>query len=155
MTMILRWRKPALSVTTRWRGPDGRVFASAQANPETPVAAIIGPKGEPGATIMRVQSISSAASITPDADITDLVDITALAVAASIEAPTGEPQNGARLMFRIKDAGSSRSLSWAGVYASGGLPLPSATVPGKTMHLGFLFNSNTAKWALIASLTEA
>lgn len=155
MTMVLSWRVPAPAVTTGWRGPDGRVLAALQDNPASPIAGVIGPKGETGATIMRVQQIGSAASITPDADITDLVDITALAVAASIEAPSGEPQNGARLMFRIKDAGTSRSLSWAGAYASGGLPLPSATVPGKTMHLGFLFNSNTAKWALIASLTEA
>ena len=155
MTMILRWRVPAPAVTTGWRGPDGRVRAGLQDNPAAPIAGVIGPKGEPGATIMRVQQIGSAASITPDADIADLVDITALAVSTSIEAPTGDPQNGARLMFRIKDTGSSRSLSWAAVYGSGGLPLPSATVPGKTMHLGFLFNSSTAKWALIASLTEA
>lgn len=153
--LTLRWRKPAPPLLLRWRGPDARVSAAAQASPLSPIAAVIGPKGEPGATIMRVQQIASADTITPDADIADLVDVTALSVATSIAAPTGDPQNGARLMFRIKDTGTSQGLAWAAVYGSGGLPLPSATVPGKTMHLGFLFNSNTLKWALIASLTEA
>lgn len=155
MTLTLRWFKPVPAIVTQWLGPDGSVTASPQPQPLMPIAVVIGPKGEPGATVMRVQSITSAASVTPDADIADLVDITALSVATAIATPSGAPQNGARLMFRIKDDGSSRALSWSGAYVSGGLPLPSATVPGKHMHLGFLFNSNTLKWMLIASLNEA
>lgn len=47
--MIVRWRQPAPPVATRWRGPDGRVTAAAQASPMRPIASVIGPPGRDGA----------------------------------------------------------------------------------------------------------
>ncbi len=47
MSLALRWRVPGRRILTRWRGPSGLAEAVAR-NPETPVAAIIGPPGPPG-----------------------------------------------------------------------------------------------------------
>ncbi len=47
--MRLVWRMPAPSIMTQWRGPDAQVIAAAIANPQTPIAAIIGPPGSTGA----------------------------------------------------------------------------------------------------------
>lgn len=48
MTLVLRWRKPAPTVPTRWRGPDGRVFAAAAAPTPRPIASVIGVPGPAG-----------------------------------------------------------------------------------------------------------
>lgn len=46
--LALRWRKPGHTITTRWRGPDGRTTAAAEANPPRPIASLIGPPGPTG-----------------------------------------------------------------------------------------------------------
>lgn len=43
--MVLRWRKPDPLLVLQWRGPDDSVSATAQANPDAPIATIIGPPG--------------------------------------------------------------------------------------------------------------
>jgi len=133
--IVLQWRDPADPYAVR-----------------TP-ATIIGPPGPRAGE--RLQSLVSAGAVTPSIALYDFVDITALAQALSIENPVGTPAPGApRLMFRIKDDGTSRALTWATSYVSGGVPLPSATVTGKIMLLGFLYYSSTSKWMLVASTVE-
>jgi hypothetical protein len=48
MTLILQWRQPDPPFFTRWRGPDGKLAASALAVPVPPLPTIIGPPGVPG-----------------------------------------------------------------------------------------------------------
>jgi hypothetical protein len=51
--MRLVWRMPPPAIVLQWRGPDARILAAQIANPipnpQTPLAAIIGPPGMPGA----------------------------------------------------------------------------------------------------------
>jgi hypothetical protein len=100
--------------------------------------------------IQRVGTTASSATPTPTGDDSDLYTITALAEDATFAAPSGTPTNGQKLMIRIKDNGTARALSWNAIYRAGDIPLPTTTVLGKTMYLGFVYNSADSKWDLVA-----
>jgi hypothetical protein len=105
----------------------------------------------------RVTKITTSATPTPDADATDLFCVTALAVAAAFAAPTGTPTDGQMIIFRIKDNGTGRALTWNAIYVPHGVALPTTTIAGKTLTLGFLYNTDNAlnKWCLIGGAQEA
>lgn len=77
--------------------------------------------------------------------------LTALAADAAFAAPSGTPEDGDRLVIRIKDDGTARALSWNAIYRAGSdVGLPTATTAGKTLYLGFLYNAADSKWDLVA-----
>ena len=110
-----------------------------------------GPSADPtwGIPAPVVQSLATTVLITPAAN-TDMVDVTALAANASFAAPAGSPANGQGLVIRIKDNGTARSIGFNGIYREIGASLPTTTVAGKTMYLGFIYNSAGPKWDLIS-----
>lgn len=104
-----------------------------------------------------VTAVTSSATPTPNADTTDLYDVTALAEAATFGAPTGTPVNSQKLIIRIKDNGVIRALSWNAAYVAGGTSLPTTTVAGKILHVGFIYNTANGlnKWMCVGSQQEA
>jgi hypothetical protein len=104
----------------------------------------------------RVQSVSDAATVTPNADSDDCVDITAIAQAFTIANPSGTPTNFQKLIIRIKDNGTARAITWGNGYVAGGVALPSTTVLSKILNLGFIYNTANSlnKWQLVASAQE-
>jgi hypothetical protein len=109
------------------------------------------------AAIRRVVAITSSATPTPDADVTDLYDVTALAAGATMGAPTGTPYNGQLLMFQFKDNGTARTLAWNAAYVAGGVALPTTTMLSKILTVGFMYTTANSlnKWRCIASAQEA
>lgn len=105
----------------------------------------------------RVQSVADAATITPNADSDDCVDITAIAQAFTIANPSGTPTNFQQIIIRIKDNGTARGITWGNGYVAGGVALPTTTVLSKILTLGFIYNTANAlnKWQLVASAQEA
>ncbi len=78
---------------------------------------------------------------------------TALAEAATVPAPSGTPANGNILVFRIKDNGTARALTWNAIYRAGtDLALPSTTVISKTLYVAFRYNAADTKWDLVSVL---
>jgi len=104
----------------------------------------------------RVQSVTDAATITPNADSNDCVDITAIAQAFTIANASGTPTNFQKLIIRIKDNGTARAITWGTDYVAGGVALPSTTVLSKIMTCGFLYNTANSlnKWQLVALAQE-
>lgn len=102
--------------------------------------------GEKGQLTPRVQSVTSAATVTPNANSDDLVDITAQAVALTLAAPSGTPVNGQVIEIRIKDNGVVRAITWNAIYRAFGLALPTSTTAGKTMYVSCVYNSGATKW---------
>ena len=101
----------------------------------------------------RVGTEASSATSTPTADSVDMWTVTALAAADVIAAPTGTPTDGQTLLMRIKDNGTARALSFNAIYRfSSDLAAPTTTVLGKTLYLGFIYNSADSKWDCIAKL---
>ena len=108
----------------------------------------------------RVNGTTSTTTPTPNADTTDLYDLTALAAGATFGVPSGTPVNGQKLLIRIKDNGGAQTLAWstsAGGYVAGGVALPTTTVGGKILTVGFIYNTANSlnKWMCVASAQEA
>jgi len=101
----------------------------------------------------RIQTVSSAATITPTGDTADQYTVTALATAATIAAPSGTPTDGQKLVIRIKDNGTARALTWtttSGAYRAVGVTLPTTTVISKVVYIGCIYNSQDTFWDVIA-----
>jgi len=100
-------------------------------------------------------SVTSSATPTPTGDAkTNELYVTALAVAAELQAPSGTPVNGNKLIVRIKDDGTARALTYNAIYSGIVDTLPSTTTASKVLYMGFIYNSTTSKWEMIAKVEE-
>jgi hypothetical protein len=103
----------------------------------------------------RVSSAASASTLDPDISAFDQYAFTALASALQINAPTGTPVDGNRLIFRLLDDGTSRALTWNGTYTPIGVTLPTSTTISKTTYVGCIYNANNTRWDVVAVTTQA
>lgn len=98
----------------------------------------------------RVQSVASSATVTPNADSDDMVVITAQAVGLTLANPSGTPVQGQKLIIRILDNGTARSINFGAGYRGMANTLPTTTTLNKVLYLGFLYNSTSSFWDLVA-----
>jgi len=103
----------------------------------------------------RVQSVTSSATVTPNADSDDLVVITAQAAALTLASPSGTPSQGQAIVIRIKDNGTARGITWNAIYRAIGVTLPTTTVLSKTMYVMAIYNSTDTKWDVTGIGQEA
>ena len=103
----------------------------------------------------RVSTIASSATPTPNADTDDIYTVTALTTGATFGAPSGTPTEGQKLIIRIKDDGTSRSLAWNSIYRIIGTTLPIATAISKTLYVGCIYNNTDTKWDVVSVAQEA
>lgn len=103
----------------------------------------------------RFVSEASNATPTPNADTTDMYALTALAAGATFASPSGTPTSGQRMMIRIKDNGTARTLAWNAIYRAIGVTLPTTTVISKTMYVGIVYNGADTRWDVLAVGQEA
>jgi hypothetical protein len=116
-------------------------------------------QGAPGAAgptgrIPNVQSVTSAATVTPTFD-DDLVKITAQAAALALANPTGTAIPGLGIVIRIKDNGTARAISYGTQYRAIGVTLPTTTVVGKTTYLAGIWNDTDTTLDIVAVGTQA
>jgi len=107
----------------------------------------------------RIGTTTSTATLTVNADTVDQYNVTALAEGVTITAPSGTPTNGQKLIIRLKDNGTSRSLSWAtgssNTFRVIGNTLPAATPASKTIYVGCVYNTEEVRWDVVAVAEEA
>lgn len=101
----------------------------------------------------RVVSIADATSITINADTTDIAtqaNTQALGT-LTINAPTGTPFNGQKIILRLRST-NAQTFSWNAVFTgSVDIPLPISSSGGTLYdYVGFIYNSTAAKWQMIA-----
>lgn len=98
-------------------------------------------------------TITVGETATYNTDNTDQFNVLALAQGTDFGAPGGTPTDGQKLLFRITDNGTARTLTWNAVFDEGDdLALPTTTVLGKTMYCSFVYNSVTSKWQFIGQI---
>jgi hypothetical protein len=102
-----------------------------------------------------VNTTTSASSITPNVNLYDFYAINALATGLTINAPTGSPADGTKLIFRILDNGTSRSLTWNITYTAIGVTKPSATTVNKTTYVTCLYNAYFSRWDVVSVTTQS
>lgn len=99
----------------------------------------------------RVNLITTATTVTADTTNHDIIAITALASAVTLAQPAGTPANGQALLFRIKDNGTARSITWGGgLWRAIGLTLPNATVASKTFYIATRYNAQDNRWDVLS-----
>lgn len=102
----------------------------------------------------RVVTTADDATAVIDVDATDQYQLTAMANATTIST-TGTPTAGQKLIIRLKDNGTSRGLTWDGVFRAVGVTLPTATTISKTVYIGCIYNLTDTKWDAVAVALEA
>lgn len=113
--------------------------------------------GNPDRVLPVVVSEASSATPTPDSDLCDMYDLSALAEAAEFQAPDGTPTDGQKLIIRILDDGTARALTWvagAGGYIARGAALPATTVISKYFFVGLIYNATANTWDCVATSQE-
>jgi hypothetical protein len=92
-------------------------------------------------------------------DSYDQQSFSALANALTINADAGTPTDGQRAIFRLKDDGTPRALTWttgsSKAFRAIGVTLPTTTVTSKTTYVGCIYNTADSRWDAVAVTTEA
>lgn len=105
--------------------------------------------------IPRIQSVTSASTVTPVWTTDDQVNVTALAANVTLANPTGTPSDGQVMFVRIKDNGTARTIGYGANYRAVGVTLPTTTVINKTVYLGGKWNAADSKLDILAVGQEA
>jgi len=141
------------------------VTVSAQGS-DTDVDLALVPKGAGRVTVSTSikPKVSSAANvISPlawNSTSFDEYAITALANALTISADANaSPADGQRMMFRFKDNGTARALTWTtgstNSFRVVGVTLPTTTVASKLVYIGCIYNAADSRWDVVAVSQEA
>lgn len=106
----------------------------------------------------RVSTTTSTGTLNWNSDNFEQFNITALATAMTISADSGSPVNGEKIVFRIKDNGTARALTWTNAVSKGfravGTTLPTTTNISKTIYVGAVYNSEDQRWDVIGVAIE-
>lgn len=108
----------------------------------------------------RISTTTSIASpLAWNSDNFDEYAFTALANALTISADAGTPVDGQKIIFRLKDSGVARALTWTTGAAKSfrvvGSILPTSTTVNKITYVGCIYNAADARWDAVAVVTEA
>lgn len=108
----------------------------------------------------RVSSTSSFLSpFSWNSDNFDQYVSLAQSTSLTISADSGTPTDGQTVVFRIKDNGSARSLTWTTGVSKGfravGTVLPTTTVANKVLYVGAIYNTSDVRWDVVAVAQEA
>lgn len=117
-----------------------------------PTGAVLGPFLPP-----RVTVVTSSATPTLNTNLADALSITALAVNLTSLTTnlSGSPANFARLTIRIKDNGTARTIALGAKFTARTVAIPTTTVAGKVLVMGFIYDTVTAMWGCVAAGSEA
>ena len=108
----------------------------------------------------RVNSQTTTASpFAWNSDSYDEQCFTALDNALTISADAGTPTDGQKTIFRFKDDGTARALTWttgtSKSFRAIGVTLPTTTVISKTLYVGCIYNITDSRWDAVAVAQEA
>jgi len=101
----------------------------------------------------RVVTTTDDATAEINTDVTDQYQLTAVANATTFTV-TGTPVAGQKLIVRVKDAGTTKNLTWTGFTARGATP-PAATTAGKTHYVGCIYNATASTWDVVVATEES
>jgi len=105
---------------------------------------------------------SSASPWAWSSDSYDIQGFTALANALTINADAGTPTNGQKALFRFKDNGTTRTLTFTGGsaksfrpatggFSSSGSNWTIATTASKELYIGCVYNTDASRWDIVAT----
>jgi hypothetical protein len=103
----------------------------------------------------RVVVIADGTSITMNADTTDMATQanTQTAGTLTVNAPSGTPTNGQKIMLRLRST-NVQTFAWNAIFQGGLSPLPTASSgSSKYDYYGFIYNGTATKWQIVGTAT--
>ena len=125
-----------------------------------------------GGTLTITGNVTPSGRITPRVSVTnapsspfawnsnsyDEIVLTGIAGSLTINADSGSPVQGQMIIFRLKDSGTSQTLTWTqsgtASFRQIGVFLPTATTASKTTYVGAIYNSTDGYWDVVAVTTQ-
>lgn len=91
---------------------------------------------------------TSSSSLTPTivSYLPHTEHLTALAANIIVNAPTGTPTDGQSVVFRFKDNGTARTITWNAIYQDSLADRPTTTVVGETLYVAYRYNAADSKY---------
>lgn len=116
-----------------------------------------------GITLSIEPRVNTTASFTSplawNSNTFEVYAATAQAEALTLNADAGSPVNGQKIIFRLKDNGTARALTFTTGVSNGfravGATLPTTTVANKTTYVGCIYNAADSRWDAVAVSTES
>jgi hypothetical protein len=105
----------------------------------------------------RAVNATTATALTPDVASYDQYSYSALASGLTINAPTGTPVDGTKLIFRILDNGTTRTITWNATFTTMVGPAFTntfSTTSSKTSYFGCIYNAANTRWDVVAVTTQ-
>lgn len=115
-----------------------------------------GSAGGTGYAVPRINRLVTAGTATPNADTTDIYELTGQDATVYFDTPSGTPVDGQKMILQIKMAGTSFNIGFTGSWTAGGVALPTNGTSGKYLHLGFMYVTANSfnRWMLLASAQQ-
>lgn len=140
-------------------GPTGPTGPQGATGP-TGAQGATGPTGPTGYAVPRVTATASTATPQPNADTTDVFELTNQGATATFSVPSGTPVDGQKMIIQIRSDGTAHNLVWTdatGGYTAGGVALPLTMSTGKFLNVGFMYVTANSfnKWMCLASAQQA
>lgn len=104
--------------------------------------------------IGSLTTVTSALSVAVNSNVTDRYFVTALAGAFTVSNPTGTPYDGQTIVYRFKDNGTARALTWGTSFVAIGTALPTTTLVSKVLYVMCMYNTASAVWQVIGTIQE-
>jgi hypothetical protein len=146
------------SVGVGYTGSEGTGFTGSQGSIGYTGSA--GSGGGGGSYTFNVNTATTFdATLSWDSNTYDMYIATAQNANVTINADSGSPTNGKKIMFRIKDNGTAINITWSNGVSKGfrnvaGSTLPFTTVANKTLYVGAIYNSDDQRWDIVATSQE-
>jgi len=100
----------------------------------------------------NIVTTSSSATPTPTGDYTrNKLFVTALAVDATIAAPTWTPADWNVVLIRIQDNGTARAIWWNAIYRGVWVTLPTTTIIWEELYVWGQYNASDSTWDIVYS----
>ena len=166
----LRVGNGGVTSAVNWVTIDGSIATNAPKisvdGSDTDIDLTLTPKGAGRVNITTSikPKVNSAANVTSplawNSTSYDEYAITALANALTINADANaSPADGQKMMFRFKDNGTARALTWTtgstNSFRVVGVTLPTTTVASKLVYVGCIYNAADSRWDAVAVSQEA
>jgi hypothetical protein len=108
--------------------------------------------------VPRVYSNTGINTLSWNSNNYEQYQLTAMNSPTTISADSGSPSNGQKMIFRLKDNGNARSITWTtgttNAFRAIGVTLPTTTVVSKLTYVGCIYNSTDSRWDVISVAQE-
>ncbi len=123
----------------------------AQVNQDAAFTSVI--QATAGTGALRVVSVAYAATVTPNAGTTDVLNVGSLTGSLALANPSGSPTDWQLLIVNLKASAADRTVTLGSSYlipTTSVLTSPFVVTSGTETALGFRWNASQSKWRVVS-----